>query len=747
MLNFGCMRSYFKRRLLFVLVTFLPLGLVFSQDENSAANNDEEFLQTNEESDELVVEGKRPKIEAGRGVSLSGDDLRGAGEVGIVEDVLRGVQLLPGVGYSGFFDAMPSIRGGDPGDLTAVLDGFYIENPYHWGGAYSIFDPKMMESARLSHGVFSARYGNTTSGLLELWSKRQSGDKLHFNLGVSTSAVNLDLDMPFPRGGVIVMARAMFWQPFIELAHLFMPVSRSVKQAPYIYSGALSANYNFTQNIEVLLTGFIGYDGIGFDYKNDVDKDGATGTSALSHYFSNLNGFFNTLANITPTKNLLIKASVGAGWTKNDLNIEAKDDLTINSVRIDEEEYHHQSDNTAHVQARADLDWDIGRGFLFAAGVHEMYSRWSLDQNNRVPNLGAYTDSSIFVQTHGFGTSAYSLVEYKSENKIVGAELGLRLDHTYFLGDNFDIQTYPVVSPRFNIDLKVFDGSRKAGESQAKGIFESLTLTLGTGLFSSVDSTLHHIEKKHNVQSYQMKPARSSTTVIGAVIEFPYDLSFNIEGYYKYLFDRSYVTTERNSASGILEKTFNFDGEGHIWGIDLMLQKTKGKYFEGWISYSFNFARYRDPNNSVTYNDWYYPLFHRFNNLNFVGIIKPLKTFHITTRFGFASGKPDTNKDPIRFVTINGIKQYTRDEHYSDTERTSFSMPLDIKFSWYKFDAQDRLKWELYVSVENILVMMLPSTKTSIVNRYTGTEEDAGGMAVMTQLAIPLPSIGAKWHF
>jgi hypothetical protein len=49
--------------------------------------------------------------------------------------------------------------------------------------------------------------------------------------------------------------------------------------------------------------------------------------------------------------------------------------------------------------------------------------------------------------------------------------------------------------------------------------------------------------------------------------------------------------------------------------------------------------------------------------------------------------------------------------------------------------------------VENILSLFLPSTKTTTINRYTGIEEESGGMAVMTQLAIPLPSFGIKWHF
>ena len=121
------------------------------------------------ENRELVIEASSPdasEARSGRSIAISGENLSRASEIGFVEDVMTAIKLLPGVGYSGMFDAQPSIRGGDPGDLVAAMDGFYIEQPYHWGGAYSIFVPQMVESARLSHGVFSARYGHTISGLL-----------------------------------------------------------------------------------------------------------------------------------------------------------------------------------------------------------------------------------------------------------------------------------------------------------------------------------------------------------------------------------------------------------------------------------------------------------------------------------------------------------------------------------------------------------------------------------------------------
>jgi hypothetical protein len=121
---------------------------------------------------------------------------------------MSAVKLLPGVGYTGMFGAMPSIRGGDPGDLTASFVVLYIETPYHWIGAVSIFDPKMVSSARLSHGVFSSRYGHSISGLLEITSKSPSFTEVELETALGTSAASINLSYPLDgKGGILFMGK------------------------------------------------------------------------------------------------------------------------------------------------------------------------------------------------------------------------------------------------------------------------------------------------------------------------------------------------------------------------------------------------------------------------------------------------------------------------------------------------------------------------------------------------------------
>jgi hypothetical protein len=447
----------------------------------------------------------------------------------------------------------------------------------------------------------------------------------------------------------------------------------------------------------------------------------------------------------------------------------------------------------ANAQGRLDLDWDLGRGFLAAAGVQELYSLWKQREN-----IGMYLETSITdlpqwiqsllpedqfpikdipnaalirpvgyvgdVRNQGFTTSGYGLVEYASPNQKFGAELGLRVDHLYFLGRDFSVQTRPALNPRLNLDFGILKN---------RGALDSLTVTAGTGLFSSMNETVSFIEKSSGIGDYDMKMNRSWTSLVGTKVDFAQGYSFTIEGYYKRVFDRAYITADTTS-SNMITPTFSFDGVGNVWGFDLHLQKFESRYWDGWISYSFNWAKYMDPqtgdqglNMGSTESigeRWYYPSFHRFHNFNLVLNIKPLRHFNIAVRFGFASGRVTSKigdeiysypvqeiNENYQPVPANGkpviIQKYRRDSWYDENERSVWSFPLDVKFSFFLFDHKGRVRTEIYIGVENLLapIFVVASSATTF-NEYTG-RVDTGSNAAAYGLPIPMPSCGFKWSY
>jgi len=772
-------------------------------------------------SRELVIEAQRPGVsetKSGRSVAISGEAMERSSQIGIIEDVMTSIKLLPGVGYSGMFNALPSIRGGDPGDLMAALDGFYIENPYHWGGGFSIFDPHMVSSAQLSHGIFSTRYGHTISGLLEVSSRRAASDYAELELGISTSAVNLNAALPVGSGGgLMLMGKVTYWDPFVwslkQLSKVWdnetLQMVNAVTTAPYIRSSAASFFYRFNSDLEMSLNAFVGADGVGADYLNE--NPNVFSTTALvesrSHMvldWDNLQMFLISGLNYNPRPSMLLKARLGAGYEEAKINALVDYDY----IRVYEEidgvrklsyelggeyldNYFDGNQLSSNVQGRLDFDWSLGNGFLFALGLQELFNqrvsemegKFFIEQKITGPYpppplpeiIPAGQEKYIHYPVYGdmpetrnqrFYNSAYILSEYTSPAKRFGAELGLRADHFYIRGKGFTIQTMPVLNPRLNLDFNVLRG---------RGFAESLDLTLGTGLFSSMNNAIASISLDDSIGDFELKPNRSWTSVVGMKTDFTGGWSFNLEGYFKYVFDRAYQYTIREPASELYSRVFRFNGSGIIWGFDLMLQKFESRYWDGWLSYTFTNARYYIPEyplsdrpGEIVEYGWYYPRFHRFHNINLVLNLKPAKNFNIYTRLGLASGRPksvvgeitaydvelwDENgpvlvpdeEDPEQFKT-QVIKKYKRRYWYDDNSRTTWSVPLDLKLSYSIFNQRNKVQTEIYLAAENLFSLIYTAQSNTSFNTYTG-QEDTGSDSASYEMPVPMVSIGFKWSY
>jgi hypothetical protein len=766
---------------------------------------------------ELVVEATKPggsETQTGRSVAVSGRDIAQTAEMGIVEDVMSSVKLLPGVGYAGLFNAQPSIRGGDPGDMRASLDGFYIFNPYHWGGGFSIFDPRMVESAQLSHGVFSSRYGHTISGLLDITTKTPSPTETELELGVNTSTANINLSVPLAgKGGVLFMGRVTYYDPIVKLAQEMAkgfeeldPVN-AIRVAPYIRSGTVTGNYRFTDDLELRATGFFGMDGVGVQYDSDSIA-GIANRSRILFDYTNYQTFLTTGLSWNPRNDMLFKFSAGTGYTdmqydgymESSIGEKPYSDAfrekypTLNPYLRENYDFFNRSvfagsDSMFNVQGRVDYDWEAGKGFLLAAGVQEMYSRYLSEGTQqvlvegRISSLKPELQESLKIlfpfledpdvwndlrinrpiiwpvdaENSLITTSGYGLVEYATPGGRFNAELGLRVDHFVLIGEGIFLQSQPAFNPRLNLDFNVFKNGRYV---------QSLDISAGTGLFSSVNDNVFLAEERYGVK--EIKPNRAWTSIVGARLELPGSLVLNIEGYYKYIYDRMYIPVDTGIGDDV-EPRPQFDGEGRVWGIDLMLQRMQSRYLDGWITYSYNWSKYRNPNAAGADrligggtrggNDWAFPQYHRFHNLNLVLNIKPTSRINIYTRFGLASGlqlsrritpRPESYPafvhdpdDPVNPEKNYIIEKYRWRSETDENNRTTPSLPMDVKLSIFGRGDHRKTRYEVYVAVENVLALLYTAEGNTSFNAYTG-EVNEGSTSASYEIPIPIPSFGFK---
>ena len=137
--------------------------------------------------------------------------------IGLVEDIMSAVSTLPGVGFTGGWNSQPSIRGGYPEEMGTVMDGVYLAYPWHWGGAFSIFNPYMVSSAKMSNGVFSARYGRAMSGLLEVTTLTPEPGQVRVEGGISTLSTDAFAQIPFSdKAGLVITSYSIHYTKLYE---------------------------------------------------------------------------------------------------------------------------------------------------------------------------------------------------------------------------------------------------------------------------------------------------------------------------------------------------------------------------------------------------------------------------------------------------------------------------------------------------------------------------------------------------
>ncbi|MBN2616989.1 MAG: TonB-dependent receptor, partial [Spirochaetales bacterium] len=731
------------------------------------------------EGQELVVEVEaigETDAEVGVSTVIEKETIQAAAKMGLIEDVMNAVKILPGVTYSGGFGSQMSVRGGDPSGLTAVMDGFVTKYPNHWGGAYSIFNPNIVESIKFSPGIFSTKYGEATSALLEV-NTVDPTDGLKFSGILSTSTIEAFSQIPFGKNkdfGLLTGFRLTNYDialktveatgRALDIEELTSTVE-NISLAPYIYDGYLKTQYAPAETFKWYLNGFWGNDGIGVENIEIGDKTKEI-ANGFAFFYTNTDLFINTGVKILPNKDILLSFMAGYEYWIYELDgtISEEGYREYSNEFISEftpisQGYEIYTDSNfkedsikQSVQGRFDIDWSINDNYLlqFGLGTNVDFSSgegkgnmWTIVQEG-IPEY-----KSISYESSGKDTKTISSFIYTNLNAIIVPEtlkmdIGVRSDHSYFTeGDDFTLNTYPDISPRVNFTITPNIGN---------DFFKENSFSLGSGIFSKNPFSVGGLREDLGIKDFELIPEKSLTSVVGWETNLPLDYRFKIEGYYKYIYDRFYYIMELEENNTYTPKLY-FDGYGHVGGGDFLLEKKLSRYLDGLLSYTYVYARYNEPNDDA--RDDYYPYYHRFNTLNLLMNFKPTSTFTFTTKLSFATGNPK-EKDGETTMFAAYVKDregndqiaemYSRTSYYSDTLRSNYSLPLDLKASWHNYYKNTKYEWEFYIALQDALAPLIAAIQPSEsvqTSKWDGDSEEAPSSG----FSFPIPSIGFSMSF
>lgn len=610
--------------------------------------------------DEVVVVGERKdqnitKVQMGI-EKISTKEIERIPVIFGEKDVLKTLQLTPGVksageGSSGFY-----VRGGTADQNLILLDEATVYNASHLLGFFSVFNSDAIKDITFYKGTQPAEFGGRLSSVLDI--KMQDGNEKNYSaeggIGVIASRLKVEGPIKKDKGSFTISGRRTY-------ADLFLKLSRDTnlnKTVLYFYDLNAKANYSLGDKDRIFLSGYFGRDVLGFASKIGVDWGNATGTLRWNHLYSD-KLFSNT--------SLIFS------------NYEYKIHLDFSSTKV-------------QVISRIQ-DWNLKEDFqYFANSKNEIKFGFNSIYHKIIPGAitlesNAKLNQLNLTNKYGWENALYVSDEYKI-NALWSLQYGLRfsaysaigpgdfytydadgntIDTTKFSPGKF-VKTYLNPEPRVNLNY-ILNEKSSVKVSYTRNI-QNLHLLSNSTTENPTDSW---IPSSNNV-----KPEISDQVSLGYFRNFKNNLyEFSAETYYKYMQnqidykDGSQITLNENAESQLLF------GTGRAFGIELFLKKKYGK-FTGWVGYTL--SRTEKKIEGINNGNYYPAKQDRTHDVSIVGIyeLSPKWTFSATWVYytgnavTFPSGKYEIAGQIVNYYT----------------ERNGYRMPayhrLDIGVTWLR---------------------------------------------------------------
>jgi hypothetical protein len=178
-------------KLTFSFVGYRPKTIAIDKSESALL---EVLLGPGTDIDEVVVtHTRRPAFNVS---SLSSLELQQIPSLGAKPDVMKSIQLLPGISSQYEGSSLISVRGGNPGENLYLFDNVAVIYVNHLGGFMSVFNPDMINNIDVYKGGFPSRYGGRLSSIMDIAQREGNPNTLSSSLSVGITDMSFTVDGP-----------------------------------------------------------------------------------------------------------------------------------------------------------------------------------------------------------------------------------------------------------------------------------------------------------------------------------------------------------------------------------------------------------------------------------------------------------------------------------------------------------------------------------------------------------------------
>lgn len=558
--------------------------------------------------------------------------------IGGETDIIKVMQLMPGVKRGGEGQNGMYVRGGSGDDNLILLDEATVYNVSHLFGFFSVFNNDALKDVTLIKGGFPSKYGGRLSSVMDI--RMKDGDSEHWKVegGIGLLSSRLTLQGPILTDKVTFLMAGR--RSYID--KVFNAVYGKNVLPYYFYDVNTKLSYKISENDRLFLSHYDGDDVLSAESDSGLFDGGfklgnSTFTARWNHLFSSK-----------------VFSNISLIYTKFRYDVEAS--IPGNSFLV--------KSSIRDIGLKADVD-------IFDSPESHITWGYSFTNHNFRPNV---------VNTSG---EISELLRSKEGNLISTQEMGVYFGHektidslykvyygtriSMLTGDSF---AYAGLEPRLSVNYSLSETqSIKLGYSYMKQyvhLVSSSSIALPTDLW-------YPVTKK-------VKP-QSSHQIAGAYTQKIKKINslFTFEAYYKWL---NHLIEYREGAVLLLNDNYEnelIEGKGAAYGFEFFLQKTRGK-FTGWAGYTLSWAtrKFNDLNNG----EKYFAKYDRRHDLSLVGTYEFTKRFHFSAVWVYSTGQRFTALTGNFFMPNSGLSNVDVLNIYSG--KNAIVLPpahrLDINF-------------------------------------------------------------------
>ena len=646
--------------LIFQSLGFEDQSLIFSLDRNISVNI---FLNENIESlDEVILSKNIEDVDVELPLLsmniLSGKTIRQTPVVFGESDLLKTIQLLPGVSSAGEGASGFNVRGGAADQNLILFDEAIIYNSSHLFGLFSVFNSDAIKEVKLYKGGIPSSYGGRISSVLDVYQKDGNNQKLQANGGIGSISSRFLIEGPIQKNksSFLLASRGSY-------AHLFLKLT-DIENVAYFYDLNTKSYFVINDKNKIFISGYFGRDvfklkdtfsntygnsTFNFRWNHLINEKTFSNTSVIySNYYYGLKLDFGGFDWNSSIKNLNLKFDI-----KNYFSNEFQFNYGLNIIYFDFNpgEISPLTPNSGINYSKLNSKYSLESSAYFDI-INKISSNLSVRYGLRF---------NQFLRLRQQGLQSYindDPLDFDKNLKIYNPANPLT---SSFDNNSSVFKTFNNVEPRINISYSFKDQSLKASYNRLN---QYLHLISNTSSPTPLDIWVP--------SGPYLKPQKLDQFAMG-FYKNGKNLRFESELFYKKIKNRLDYVDGADLVGNDNIETVVIAGNARAFGIEFLLKKITGRH-KFWIAYTLSKSEQKTPGRNsietgINFSKWYNTPYDKTHDLSINSEYKINDKLKLVGNFIYQTGQPTNYPDSqYNYMNLNipnyGERNSSRLPHY-----------------------------------------------------------------------------------